>query len=229
MLDQPSSALRRILPAAADSGAPTGGWPLHDSASSRTIEAELAAALPPHTPLQRAGPAAARTALAVRPHAAHVWALAGPGNNGGDAFEAAFHLHQAGRAVSISLLGDESRLPADAAASLRKARAAGVSIAAATDPTRALTERDLVLDGLLGLGLSRPPEGAVAAAIGALSVCAAPVLSIDLPSGLGADNGQPLDAACCVHARWTLSLLTLKPGLFTGNGRDHAGEIWFDD
>lgn len=225
----PSSALQRILPPPAAASAPAGGWPLQDTATSRTLEAALAATLAPHTLMQRAGAAVARLALAVKPHAQHVWAAAGPGNNGGDALEAAFRLQQAGRSVSVSLLGDASRLPADAAASLQRARAAGVSITPVPAPPRELTSSDLVLDGLLGLGLSRPPAGEVAAAILTLNAGAAPVLAIDLPSGLGADTGQPVDATCCVRARWTLSLLTLKPGLFTGSGRDHAGEVWLDD
>lgn len=225
----PPCALQRILPSPIDAIAPAEGWALHDTATSRGIETSLAAALPPHTLMQRAGLAVARLALAVRPHARHVWALAGPGNNGGDALEAAFQLRRAGRPVSVALVGDESRLPADAAASLQRAREVGVPITTSFTPPSALGSTDLVLDGLLGLGLSRPPASAVAGAIGTLNACDAPVLAIDLPSGLGADNGQPLDPACCVRAHWTLSLLTLKPGLFTGNGRDLAGEVWFDD
>lgn len=228
MHGRPDTALQRILPPPASAAAPSDGWPLHDTAASREIEAALAAALPPHSLMQRAGLAVARLSMAVQPHARRVWAAAGPGNNGGDALEAAFHLHRAGRAVSVSLLGDASRLPADAQASLRRAREAGVSISTTAAPPQRLTSADLVLDGLLGLGLSRPPAAEVAAAIGALGRGETPVLAIDLPSGLGADSGQPLDAACCVHARWTLCLLTLKPGLFTGSGRDHVGEVWFD-
>jgi hydroxyethylthiazole kinase-like uncharacterized protein yjeF len=228
MHGRPDTALQRILPSPANAAAPSDGWPVHDTAVSREVEAALAAALPPHTLMQRAGLAVARLAMAVQPHAGRVWAAAGPGNNGGDALEAAFHLHRAGRPVSVSLLGDTSRLPADAQASLRRAREAGVSISTTAAPPHRLASTDLALDGLLGLGLSRPPAGEVAAAIGALGSGEAPVLAIDLPSGLNADRGQPLDAACCVHARWTLCLLTLKPGLFTGSGRDHAGDVWFD-
>lgn len=225
----PFPKLQRILPTPVDATAPSAGWALQDAATCRSIEAALAKTLPPHTLMQRAGLAVARLAMAVQPHVQHIWAAAGPGNNGGDALEAAFHLHRAGRSVSVSLLGDASRLPADATASLQRAREAGVSILPSPAPARALSSADLVLDGLLGLGLSRPPTGDVAAAISALNGSNAPVLAIDLPSGLNADSGQPVDAACCVRARWTLSLLTLKPGLFTGSGRDHAGDVWLDD
>ena len=54
------------------------------------------------------------------------------------------------------------------------------------------------------------------------------MLAVDVPSGLHAGTGQPLGAACA-RARHTLTLLTLKPGLFTAAGRDHAGTVWFDD
>ena len=54
------------------------------------------------------------------------------------------------------------------------------------------------------------------------------MLAIDLPSGLSADTGQPLGEPCVV-AGHTLALLTLKPGLFTGAGRDHSGTVWLDD
>ena len=54
-----------------------------------------------------------------------------------------------------------------------------------------------------------------------------PVLAVDLPSGLDADTGRKLGDAC-VRADHTLTLLTLKPGLFTASGRDQAGEVWFD-
>lgn len=86
----------------------------------------------------------------------------------------------------------------------------------------------LAVDALLGLGLNRPPSPEMAAAIDALQACGAPILAVDLPSGLLADTGQPAGARA-VRADHTLTLLTLKPGLFTGEGRAHAGRIWFDD
>ncbi|WP_077037492.1 NAD(P)H-hydrate epimerase, partial [Pelomonas sp. KK5] len=84
----------------------------------------------------------------------------------------------------------------------------------------------LAIDALLGLGLNRPPDEAMAAAIAALNACEAPVLAVDLPSGLLVDTGRPAGVEA-VRAAHTLSLLTLKPGLFLG--REHCGRIWFDD
>ncbi|MDN3923038.1 NAD(P)H-hydrate dehydratase [Roseateles violae] len=86
----------------------------------------------------------------------------------------------------------------------------------------------LAIDALLGLGLNRTPDAAMAAAITALNSLTVPVLAVDLPSGLLADSGA-LAGAEAVRATHTLCLLSLKPGLFTAQGRAHAGTIWFDD
>jgi hydroxyethylthiazole kinase-like uncharacterized protein yjeF len=86
----------------------------------------------------------------------------------------------------------------------------------------------LVIDALVGIGLNREPSPQMSAAIAAMQACGAPILAVDLPSGLRADTGQPAGVQA-VRADHTLTLLTLKPGLFTGEGRTHAGFIWFDD
>ena len=93
-----------------------------------------------------------------------------------------------------------------------------------TPPTRPA----LVIDALLGLGLNRPPGAAMAETMAAMQACGAPILAVDLPSGLLADTGQAAGGHA-VRADHTLTLLTLKPGLFTGEGRAHCGRIWFDD
>lgn len=86
----------------------------------------------------------------------------------------------------------------------------------------------LVIDALLGLGLNRAPPQELLATIDAMQACGAPILAVDLPSGLLADTGQPAGDRA-VRADHTLALLTLKPGLFTGEGRAHCGRLWFDD
>jgi hydroxyethylthiazole kinase-like uncharacterized protein yjeF len=78
------------------------------------------------------------------------------------------------------------------------------------------------------VGANRAPDGAIAEAIRASRTFAGPRLAVDLPSGLHADSGARLGADA-VQATHTLSLLALKPGLFTGEGRELAGEIWHDD
>ncbi len=204
--------------------APDGGpWPLHDVAASRQAEAAALDATAPHALMQRAGLAVARLALAKAPHARRVVVLAGPGNNGGDGLVAARHLHGGGRQVQVVLFGDPACLPADARHAWQGASDAGVPIAPVWDGDRG----DIVIDALLGLGARREPEGAIAAAILHLNAGGTPVLSVDLPSGLHADTGAA-PGGLAVRAGTTLSLLTLKPGLFTAGGRDHAGEVWLD-
>jgi hydroxyethylthiazole kinase-like uncharacterized protein yjeF len=199
---------------------PTRPWPLFGIALSRLLEQSAASSLPPHTLMQRAGLAVARLGLALAPHARTIWIACGPGNNGGDGFEAAMHLRQWGKHPVVTWLGDEARAPADALASLQRARQAGVPFAG-----EAPAHWDLAIDALLGLGSARPLEGAMADWAAAMSAAAAPVLAVDLPSGLDANTG----AGHAVRATHTLSLLSLKPGLFTAMGRDASGQVWFDD
>jgi ADP-dependent NAD(P)H-hydrate dehydratase / NAD(P)H-hydrate epimerase len=199
---------------------PERDWLLFDVAATRAIEQAAAAGLAPHTLMQRAGLAVARLAIAVAPHARTMWIACGPGNNGGDGMEAAMHLHQWGKQAVVTWLGAEARAPADALASLRRARDSGVSFALQPPP-----QWDLGIDALFGLGNSRPLEAAAAQWAAAMNSGAAPVLAVDLPSGLNSDTGNGES----IHAAHTLSLLTLKPGLFTAHGRDAAGQVWLDD
>jgi ADP-dependent NAD(P)H-hydrate dehydratase / NAD(P)H-hydrate epimerase len=207
---------QRILPGDAPAA-------LHDVRASRSIEAAALAQHAPHVLMQRAGTAVARLALAVAPHAQRIWVACGPGNNGGDGLVAARQLHRAGIHVQATLSGDAQRLPDDARQALADALQDGVAVSGEHPDAPC----DLVIDALLGLGASRAPQGALAETIAAINNMQTQVLAVDLPSGLNADTGQRLGAAA-VTATHTLSLLTLKPGLFTGVGRDHAGQIWLD-
>lgn len=220
------------MPTLLDPGALPAPLPLFDSAATRRLEHAAASALPPHTLMQRAGLAAARLARAISPYARCAWLACGPGNNGGDGFEAAMHLQQWGTPTVITWPGDINRLPADAHASLQRARAAGVRFAAQPP---ALGPLDLCVDAVLGLGARRAPESVWADLLHTLHAharaSAAPLLALDLPSGLDADTGvwhrTPGDAGEGLH-RHTLSLLSLKPGLFTAQGRDACGTLWHD-
>ena len=200
------------------------GW-LHGNAGTRALETHYRHTLPAHSLMQGAGAAVARLALAVAPHARNVHVVCGPGNNGGDGLIAAVQLQQVGRRVVVSRVGGASTPPADAAWALAQAQLAGVRIQA-FDGQAASVRAELTLDALLGLGISRAPGGDLAVAIACLNASETPVLAIDLPSGLHADSGQAPGIA--VRADHTLTLLTVKPGLFTGKGRDHSGQVWFD-
>jgi hydroxyethylthiazole kinase-like uncharacterized protein yjeF len=196
-------------------------WPLFDTAATRAIEQACAVGLPAHTLMQRAGLSVARLALALAPHARSIWVACGPGNNGGDGLEAARHLRQWGKEPIVTWSGQEARAPADALASLHAAQAANIRFS-----DQVPSQWDLAIDAMLGLGAGRPMEGVLAEWSAAMTGAGdRPVLAVDLPSGLDADTGTGL----AVRASHTLSLLTLKPGLFTGGGRDAAGQVWFDE
>lgn len=199
-------------------------WPLFGTQSSRRLERDALATAAAHSLMEAAGLSVARLALAIAPHASTVWVAAGPGNNGGDGLVAARNLQQAGKQVRVSLLGQPDKLPADALHALQQAQQAGVPIETAL-PAR--VDSALAIDGLLGLGTSRPPDGDIAQAIDLLNHCGGPVLAVDLPSGLSGDTGMLLGQHA-VRAMHTLALLSLKPGLFTGLGRDHAGTVWLE-
>ena len=216
-----------IVPVCAGQGPQAGAWPLHNSMGTRQAEATALAQTSPGMLMQRAGLAVARLSRAVAPHAQRVVVFCGPGNNGGDGLVAATLLFVAGQSVQVYLLGDADKLPSDAKAAWQRACAAGVAIA---PMPRAETcagglQADLVIDALLGIGSRRAPEGELARAIETIAHMAAPVLSVDLPSGLHPDSGALLGARA-VRASHTLALLTLKTGCFTAQGRDHAGALW---
>jgi ADP-dependent NAD(P)H-hydrate dehydratase / NAD(P)H-hydrate epimerase len=219
---------------------PNISYPLHSAAATRRTEQAAAVQLAPHTLMQRAGLAVARLACALAPHAQTIWLACGPGNNGGDGLEAAMHLKQWGRNAVVTLLGDEARCPADALLSLHRARQAGVTFSA--EPPVAY---DFAIDALLGIGQSKPMTGRLADWLRYMQHTAPAVLCVDVPSGLNADTGTYFEPEIAINnvatksintpARrikapiFCLSLLTLKPGLFSAHGKDAAGEVWFDD
>lgn len=216
--------------------------PLFDTAATRAIEQAAQATLPHHALMAQAGLAVARLAQALAPHARCIWVACGPGNNGGDGLVAAMHLHtwarQSGSALRVVVTHavaegvDPARLPPDARQALVAAQAAGIVFHSAPPD-----EADLAIDALLGIGAIRPLTGPLATWLARLRTSDAPVLCVDVPSGLHADTGALTaiehDGTTVTWTgtgpRHTLSLLTLKPGLFTGQGRDASGQIWFDD
>jgi hydroxyethylthiazole kinase-like uncharacterized protein yjeF len=172
--------------------------------------------------MQRAGLALARLALALFPHAKTIWVACGPGNNGGDGLEAAAHLQGWGKQVVVSLLHDPERSPFDARQAWAAAKQAGVPFG-----TSVPAHFDVCIDALFGIGAVRPLGPEYSEWVARMNAASAPTLAVDVPSGLHADTG--VTSAVQVKADFTLNLLTLKAGLFTGSGRDACGEIWFND
>ena len=203
---------------------------LYGSASSRLIEGKALKSLPPFTLMQRAGLAAARLALSLAPHENYFWVFCGPGHNGGDGLEAARVLHLAGRRVTAVLAAGQrpEYVPSEAYTAYQRARDAGVEISLTLPEPRRL-EGHLVIDAVLGLGFQDKGQAlpeTLAQAFKILQTHRGPLLALDLPSGLSPDTGE--GQTWTPRATATLSLLTLKPGLFTGQGRDLSGQVWWD-
>ena len=170
--------------------------------------------------MERAGLAAAEVARQMAgERGGRIVVLAGPGNNGGDAFVAARWLMSWFHDVQVVFPVDAPSLPRDAAAAWQAFVAAGGTTKAAVDgPSPAL-----IVDGLFGVGLSRPIGGACAALIEWANSTGAPILSLDVPSGLDANTGTAQTPA--IRATATATFIALKPGLLTADGPDHCGTI----
>lgn len=175
------------------------------------------------TLMQRAGQAVFEQLLRRWPEAQHITVLAGTGNNGGDGFVIARLARQHGLAATVLQIGDREQMSPDAALQVERWISAGADIGRFEQH---LPASDVIVDALLGTGLSRAVGGPYARAIAAINRHPAPCVAVDVPSGLNADSGTAMDVA--VHAALTVSFIALKQGLFTADGPDHAGEVVFD-
>jgi NAD(P)H-hydrate epimerase len=166
--------------------------------------------------MERAGLAVALAAARMgAQYGTRVLALAGPGNNGGDAYVAARYLHRRGVAVEVRSLA----LPKGEGSPARKAAAAAVAAGVPVRPLGDPEPCDLVIDGLFGAGF----RGALEAPATAWATHPAPTLAIDLPSGLNGSDGTVAGEA--FTARRTVTFHALKVGHLFGEGPDRCGEI----
>lgn len=193
--------------------------PIVELPALRAIEAHHAEA----GLMERAGAAAAAVAMRLagdrgRP----LVVLAGPGNNGGDAFVLARILAAAWYDVRVVFAGSAERLPADGAAAFRTFTAAGCRPTDDLPPAPAL-----VVDGLLGIGITRAPDGRIGELVQWANAQAAPVFALDVPTGLDATTGAA--HAPTLRATHTATFIALKPGLLTLDGPDHCGELSVHD
>ena len=151
--------------------------------------------------MERAGAAAAEVAVSLlSDKGKDVLILAGPGNNGGDAKVVARILKE--KFFRVSVAGKTEEIPKE-------------------------IRWNLVIDGLFGIGLSRPIEGEHAKLVEYANAQTCPVLALDIPSGLNSDTGQVLGRA--VRAAHTITFIGLKPGLLTLDGPDHCGQVTVSD
>lgn len=171
--------------------------------------------------MHRAADAATRSAMDMCQGGGRVLVLAGPGNNGGDAWLVARQLQAKWYRVTV-LAGSEPRAP-EAAEARRQFIAAGGAVA--EDWPEA--EHDLIIDGLLGIGVRsldhRPIPQNLAEWIEKANQSGLPILALDVPSGLDADTGTVTGP--CIRALRTITFIADKPGLHMAAGPDHAGTV----
>ena len=200
---------------------------LYRSAAIRRIEAAaVAAGIDEATLMARAGQAAWRFLLEHWPQAQRIGVVCGPGNNGGDGYVLAELARASGRRVRVLHLGDAAQAGDVRAGAAREAALAYLGnggVVERFEVATGLGDADVWVDALFGIGLSRAPDAAAAALIDALNAQAAPVLAIDVPSGLDADTGHTPGIA--VRAAATISFIAGKTGLYTGRARAHVGHL----
>ena len=177
----------------------------------------IAGGVPGIVLMEKAGRAVA-DAVARHPLGTRVVAVCGPGNNGGDGFIAARVLAERGYPVRVLLRGDAAALRADAA---EAAQRWGRPIEAA-EP-EALANAGVIIDALFGAGLNRAVDGVARALIEAMNASGAPVIAVDLPSGINGASGAVMGVA--VAATESITFFRRKPGHVLLPGRLHAGTV----
>ncbi len=156
--------------------------------------------------------------------------LCGPGNNGGDGLVIARRLHNQDLPVRAILTVAADRLQGDAAHNCRLAQRFGVRLFEKPAPAalrRAVREAGLVVDALLGTGLTGPVRGEIARALAAVNTVAPPVLAVDIPSGVNSETGAVMGTA--VRADVTVTFGLAKVGMYCYPGREYCGKIEVDD
>ncbi len=190
-----------------------------DRATSRQLDllAIEEYGLPGIVLMENAARGAADIALQMTRARARIHIACGPGNNGGDGWAMARHLHNAGCDISVSSTGPPGE-GSDAALNAAVVGRMPIRVV----PWSEVQRPDLVIDALLGTGLDREVEGDIKELIESINNTEARVLAIDIPSGLDADTGCPLGAAVradatATFAGWKLGFLEQESVRWTGD------------
>jgi NAD(P)H-hydrate epimerase len=153
--------------------------------------------------------------------------LAGPGGNGGGALVAARRLAIWGANVSVALGARPAEMHAAPAHQLAIVGRVGIQIAGPEEAVPRLEGAALTLDGLFGYSLAGAPRGRPAELIRAANDSGAPIIALDVPSGLSSDTGEPFDPT--IRATQTLTLALPEVGLLKPRARPYVGELWLAD
>lgn len=181
--------------------------------------------VPGYELMVRAGHATLNALRSAWPGARSLSIFCGPGNNGGDGYVVARIARAQGLQAHVVAVADPASLRGDARRAYDDFVAAGGHCeAGGPHPARF---GDVVVDAIFGTGLGRDVEGRAAEAIAAINASGRPVVAVDIPSGLHADDGRELGQA--VRAQLTVTFIGRKLGFYLGRGPDHAGHVVFDD
>lgn len=176
--------------------------------------------------MQRAGEVAFRLICWLYPFAHHWLVLAGPGNNGGNSYVIAKLATNAGKQVTVLACNSKNSLSDEAKQAQDNLLAAG-GVIHIIDKFRYEEKVDVIIDGILGTELKSAPREPYASIISAVNQHPAPVVSLDIPSGLTADTGTtPGDVIKATH---TQTFIAFKLGLLTGKARSFTGQLHYDD
>ena len=209
-----------------------GILPCYDTENMRQLDrrSALAQGLSEDELMIKAGEAAFRALSEKWPEAATLAVLCGRGNNGGDGWVVARLALEAGLACDVYVTGDPSDITGSAqCAHARWAAVSGTAprpISALFSTDVALDQYDLIVDALVGIGMTHRPRPEFEDWITALADAQSPIMSLDIPSGLSADGGPSSGAA--IRADLTMTFIAPKPVLLTGPRLDHVGDLIID-
>ncbi|MFQ3206274.1 MAG: hydroxyethylthiazole kinase-like uncharacterized protein yjeF [Glaciecola sp.] len=175
--------------------------------------------------MQRAGKAVFERCVSLIPNAQNYLILVGVGNNAGDGYVTALNAVNAGKSVVLCAVDPERQVTGDVARAQKAWLDNGGKVAAFTPDL--IIRSDLIIDALLGIGISGIIRNEFADVIDAINDSDLPVVSVDLPSGLDADTGESLGR--CIQADVTITFIGIKLGLTTGAGKQSCGQLVFED
>ena len=171
----------------------------------------------------RAGQAAYTLITNKFPSARKILVVAGGGNNAGDGYVLARLLTSTEFSCAVVPIISPDNLKSDALHAYKDFIEQGGVLLDSDDE---LPHCDLIVDAIFGIGLSREIEDPFASVISAINKQTAPVLALDIPSGLNSDTGKVMGVAVCADI--TISFIGAKSGLLTGQACEHSGDVVID-
>ncbi len=200
-------------------------YELYSVKQIRELEGRALSTVTEESLMERAARAAFNTMREFYPYAMNIVVFSGAGNNGGDGFVLARLAQQSGMSVQVYTLGDLSKLGPSASQAFEALGSFGVPVAAFNEEV-SLDDADVVIDAMLGIGLSGHIRGEYLEAIDLINDSDVPVVAVDVPTGIDADTGRVLGQA--VVASLTVTFIGVKQGLLTGEAVSYCGELVCD-